>query len=136
MAKRFIILLSFLAYSLTFVHSLIPHHHHHDDTSQTHSHHHHDSADDNHHHDHEKKELSKFFSDVIHHPSAEQVIHPSQLQSENIQKGKDLDNFILPVIDQELFADFKPPNRNFSYHKVHYPLDLIGNSHLRAPPAI
>jgi Ca2+/H+ antiporter len=134
MVKRTIILFTFLAYSLTLVHSLVPHHHH-EDKSHAENHHHHHGHDEDDHHEHEKKDLSHFFSDVIHHPSAEQVvIHSSQ--SESVQKVKALDNFIALVFDKILLLDFKPPDRNFSYHKVHYPLDLIGNSHLRAPPAI
>jgi hypothetical protein len=133
MVKRTIILFTFLAYSLTLVHSLVPHHHH-EDKSHAENHHHHHGHDEDDHHEHEKKDPSHFFSDAIHHPSAGQIIHSSQ--SESVQKVKALDNFIALVFDKILLLDFKPPDRNFSYHKVHYPLDLIGNSHLRAPPAI
>jgi hypothetical protein len=132
MIKRIIILFTFLAYSLTLVHSLIPHRHD-DERSQAQNEHHHGHDEDDH-HEHEKTDLSHFFSDVVHHPSAEQVIHSSQ--SENVQKTKALDNFVALVFDKVLLLDFKPPDRHFTDQDVHYSLDLIGNSHMRAPPAI
>lgn len=130
MLKRLIILLTFLGYSLTLAHSLVPHHHH-DQVAQNHSHHHHATG---HHDDDDHKSLSHFFADAIHHPSAEQIILSSQ--SENVQKSKTIGAYFILALDQILFPELKPPDNNISYPAAHYSFNLSTISLLRAPPAI
>lgn len=133
MVKRFIILVSFLAYSLTLIHNLVPHQH--EDLSVINNHRQHKSdADGHHHHDDKENDLKDIFSDAIHHPSAEKVIHGSE--SVNVQKNKTSGYWIVLAIDHVLLNNLKPPDKNIFFQVSRYCFDLLTNSHLRAPPAI
>jgi hypothetical protein len=135
MVKRFIILFTFLAYSLTLTHSLVPHHHD-DDLIQSELHH--DEASSGHHDDDSDNSndqlLSHFFSDAVHHPSADIAIHSSQ--SENVTKDYGQHIFLVPPFTQLLLPDLEPPDV-FKFYQAHsYSIHLFSASHLRAPPAV
>ncbi len=132
MVKLLTILLTFLAYSITLVHNLVPHQH--KDTHHTNTHHQHENDEDDHHHEDGKNDLGDLFADVIHNPSCVEVIHSSQF--ENVQKNKAFDYYTVLVIDQELLCDFKPPDKNTFFQVSHYYFNLPENSHLRGPPAV
>jgi hypothetical protein len=132
MAKRVIILLTFLAYSLTLVHSLVPHHH--DETVQVHTHDDHHSGDHQHENDSDDNTLSHFFSDAVHHPSAEIFIHSSK--QENVQKAKTLSSVFILMPGQLLLPELKPPdNPDYDTPGV-YSFDHFSISLLRAPPKV
>jgi hypothetical protein len=78
MAKKVFLLISFLGYMFTLVHSFVPHHHH----DQEHEHHQHSHAQSEHHHHnnhHESEDnaLSHAFADIIHVPGSEIIAPPS-----------------------------------------------------------
>lgn len=133
MLKQIIILLTFMAYSLTLVHSLVPHHHH-DEADKIHSHDHNDHSQGNHHENEDEKSLSQFFADAIHHPSAKITIHSPQ--SGNIQNGKTIIWSYILTQEQILLPKQKPPGNNIAYQAVPYSANLFTRSLLRAPPAI
>jgi hypothetical protein len=132
MLKRFFILLSSLAYSVTLVHNVVPHHHHQEAAETVLHHHHHE--EDHHHSDDEKGSLSHTFADAIHHPAAEQVVH-GQL-SESSAKSKTIQEHFILALTHLLLAEQEPPdypipNQSRSYSHTRSALSL-----LRAPPAI
>jgi hypothetical protein len=134
MFKGSIILVSFLAYSLTLVHSIVPHHHHGAGISKHHHDHHHDDESDQNHDDHdEKKTVSHAFADAIHFPGSDVALHGQS--SDNVQKiffviGICSDN-LTSLLSQQL----KPPDRNTSYRQTHYSAFHCSLFLLRAPPA-
>jgi hypothetical protein len=131
MVKTSIILLCSLAYSLTLVHSVVPHHHHDKITSELHQH---DDSKDHRHHDdsHDQKSVRHAFADAIHFPGSDIV---DLFQSTgSVQKTC----FVLKVCSENLVAllprQLKPPDLNSDdrqrrYLAIHYSLFL-----LRAPP--
>jgi hypothetical protein len=130
MFKRSVILLSFLAYSLTLVHSIVPHHHH---DKQVSDHHHHENSSDHHHHDdHEEKSVSQSFADATHFPGSEIVLHPQQ--SETIQKFTVI--IALRVDNQKflLSPQLKPPDLNVDHRPAFYSSTQHSLFLLRAPP--
>jgi hypothetical protein len=130
MFKRSIILLSFLAYSLTLVHSIVPHHHHDKPVSE---HHHHDDSKQHHHHDdHEDKTVSHAFADAIHFPGSEVVIHAQT--TDNIQKLSYALEFCSENIVSLLSQQLKPPDPNIGYRQIHYSAAKYSWFLLRAPP--
>ena len=138
MHKRFLLLLMFFGYSLSIVHSLVPHHHH-DDADKTHSHSHQRDAHSKAHHHHEddsneEADLSKFFSDVTHHPAGSYVVHSQN--SENVVKVKTFSQPILLAPQLVSSPELKPPDCYFSYKGVDYYFKLNSSSLLRAPPSI
>src|SRR5215216_3475621 len=84
--KRIIILLTFLAYTVTLVHSVVPHAH---DKNQDH---HHENISDHHHHDegdnedNDDKNLAHFFADADHQVGGETFI-PSHISELKVKKG-------------------------------------------------
>ena len=132
MFKRIVILLTFLAYSLTLVHSLVPHHHH---VEVTIDHHHHDGTQKDHHH-HEQhddnKSLSHIFADAIHHPASEVVIHNPA--SQHIQKSNNPVDLFIAKIDETIFLRIRPPDPSTNYQEPHYPSNEDSFFLLRAPP--
>lgn len=132
--KRLIILVTFLAYSLTLVHSLVPHHHH--DKAITHYHHHGDGL--HHHHgdpdEHDEKTIGHIFADAAHHPASELVIHPPE--SQRIQKNSNaVDLFIVKSI-HTIFLRIRPPDPLPDYQAKHYSSDQDSFFLLRAPPVV
>jgi hypothetical protein len=131
MFKRSIILLSFLAYSLTLVHSIVPHHHHQEPISK--HHHHHDEAKDHHHEDHdEKKTVSHAFADAIHFPGSDVALHGQV--SENVQKVFFIAGICSDNLTALLSQELKPPDRNTDYRQTHYSAFHYSLFLLRAPP--
>jgi hypothetical protein len=131
MFKRSIILLSFLAYWLTLVHSIVPHLHHDKPTSK--QHHHHDGSKDHDHDDHqEKKSVSHAFADAIHFPGSDVTLHGPT--SDNVQKiffvVKICSDNLMSLLSQQL----KPPDRNADYRQTHYSAFHYSLFLLRAPP--
>jgi hypothetical protein len=131
MVKRATILLTFLAYSLTLIHSAVPHHHH-QEVAQV-NHHHHDDERGHDHGSDEKNTLSHFFADAIHHPAAELAIHSSQ--SENVAKSKATD-FVITILNRIILPESKPPDIVTYYQPRHYSSDQFRLFLLRAPPAV
>lgn len=131
--KRAIILLSFLAYSLTLVHNLVPHHHHEEAKTDRH-HRHHASEKDHHHHeqDEENKSLSHVFADAIHHPASELVIHNPE--SQHIQKSNNPIDLFIAKIGETMFLRIRPPDPLTNYQETHYSSDQDTFFLLRAPP--
>lgn len=129
MFKRAVIFLSFLAYSLTLVHSIVPHHHH---DKQVSDHHHHENSNDHHHDDHEEKSVSQSFADATHFPGSEIVLHPQQ--SETIQKITL--NMVLQVDNLKHFLSpqLKPPDLNVDHRPAYYSSAPHSLFLLRAPP--
>lgn len=132
MYKRAIILLSFLAYSLTLVHSIVPHHHH--EGAKVDSHHH-GTGNSHHHHqeEHDEREsLSQVFSDATHHPASNVVIHTPQ--SDILQKNKQSVNLLIFAISQLVFPELKPPDIPAHHQENHYISQQYSFFLLRAPP--
>jgi hypothetical protein len=131
MFKRSIILLSFLAYSLTLVHSIVPHHHHDEAISKHHYHHNETKSHDHDDHD-ENKTVSHAFADAIHFPGSDIALHGQS--SENIHKVF----FIVGICTDNLTAllsqQLKPPDRNVDYRQTHYSAIHYSLFLLRAPP--
>jgi hypothetical protein len=130
MFKRSIILLSFLAYSLTLVHSIVPHHHHDEAISK---HHHHDESKDHDHDDHdEKKTVSHAFADAIHFPGSDVALLGQS--SDNVQKVF----FVVAICSDNLTLllsqQLKPPDCNVDYRQTHYSAFHYSLFLLRAPP--
>jgi hypothetical protein len=131
MVKRSIILLSFLAYSLTLVHSIIPHHHHDEPISKHHLHH--DESNDHDHDDHdEKKTVSHAFADAIHFPGADVALH--QQSSDNIEKVFFVAGFCSDNLTSLLSQQLKPPDSNADYRQIRYSAFHYSLFLLRAPP--
>ena len=124
--------MSFLAYSLTLVHSLVPHHHH--DEAKIEHHHHHGSDKDHHHpeQDDEDKSLSHVFADAIHHPASERVIQTPE--SQHIQKSSNAVDLFIAKIGDILFLRIRPPDPLTNYQKKHYSSQQDSFFLLRAPP--
>ena len=132
-AKSCIIFLLFLAYSLTLVHSVVPHHHH-QEVADIHSHSHHEDATRNHHDSDDEKSISHFFSEAVHHPSAKlTVLSP---YSENILKSKPSTAHLMLRLEQIFLPMFKPPENNATFQVDHYSSHLFTLSLLRAPPVV
>jgi hypothetical protein len=132
--KRAIILLSFLAYSVTLVHSFVPHHHH--EGAKIGQHHHHGNKTDHHHHHHEEHEgnqsLSHVFADAIHHPASEVALHTAQ--TENVQKKNGSVDVIIFKIRQPIFPELKPPDIPIHYQEKHHSSQQDSFFLLRGPP--
>jgi hypothetical protein len=127
MFKRGIILLSFLAYSLTLVHSIVPHHHHNQPIS---NHHHHESKD---HDDHdEKNTVSHAFADAIHFPGSDVAIHGQS--PDCAQKTFSVSEICSEYLTSLLFHQQKPPDVNVDYRQTHYTNFYNSLFLLRAPP--
>jgi hypothetical protein len=131
--KKAIILLSFLAYSLTLVHSLVPHHHD-EEANIDHHHHHHGNQKDHHHHeqDNDNESLSHVFADAIHHPASEVVIHNAG--SKHIQKSNNPVDLFIASIRQTIFLRIRPPDPSTVYQEKHYASQQHSFFLLRAPP--
>ena|SRR5688572_2180100 len=131
MYKRSIILVSFLAYSLTLVHSIVPHHHHDQPVSE---HYHHDGSKEHHHHDdQEEKTVSHAFADAIHFPGSDVVIHVQS--TDNIQKLSYASDLCFENTISLLSRQLKPPDLNIDPRRTHYSTDKYSLFLLRAPPA-
>jgi hypothetical protein len=130
MCKRMIILLSILAYSLTLVHSIVPHHHHVEPISK-HHHHHHDGSTDHDDHD-EKKTVSHAFADAIHFPGSDIAIHGHS--SDNVQKVFFVVGICSDSLTSLLSQQLKPPDLNSDYRHRHYSAFYHSFFLLRAPP--
>jgi hypothetical protein len=140
MFKRSIILLCFLAYSLTLVHSIVPHHHHDSSISE---HHHHDESNGNHHgdlkhHDHhgneEKKTVSHAFADAIHLPGSEVALHGTSQGS--VQRLFFVSEIGFDPIAFLLALQLKPPDFNYDYRHTFYTTSNYSLFLLRAPPVV
>lgn len=131
--KRSIILLSFLAYSLTLVHSVVPHHHH-DEGKTDHHHHRHGNDKDHHHHgqDDGDKSLSHVFADAIHNPASEVVIHNPE--PEHLQKSNYPVDLFISKIGAIIFLRIRPPDPLSDYQEAHYSTNHDSFYLLRAPP--
>lgn len=132
MYKKAVILLTFLAYSLTLVHSLVPHHHH----QQAKAHyHHHENGHDHHHDDDRDKSLSHAFADAIHNPASEAFTHPSPPQ-QSVKKKVTAPAFPLVIFNDLIHDLSKPPDADAPpYQEKHYGSQPHSFSLLRAPPA-
>jgi hypothetical protein len=130
MFKRSVILLSILAYSLTLVHSLVPHHHH--DKAVSEHHHHNNSKGHNHHDDHEDKTVSHAFADAIHLPGSDLVLHSQP--SETIQKFVTDVELTFDDLAFQLTPQLKPPDLNIDQRSAHYLSVQYSLFLLRAPP--
>jgi len=132
--KRVIILLSFLAYSLSMAHSLVPHRH--DGKAKVHHHHHHhDNENDHHHHneeDQEDKSLSDAFAAAIHHPASGLIIRNPE--SQHIQKSSSAVDLFIAKIGEIIFVRRKPPAPLTNYQQKHYSFRQDSFFLLRAPP--
>ena len=142
MYKKAVILLTFLAYSLTLVHSLVPHHHHdegktvhghqhHDDASSL-VHHHADSGDHHHHNEDDDKTLTHVFADAIHNPASE-VFVPAQ-ESMGIQKKNKAVAILIVKLNGLLIPELKPPDWTFTYQEKYHSSNPDSFFLLRAPP--
>lgn len=132
MYKRIIILLSFLAYSLSLVHSLVPHRH--DEKAKVHHHHHHDNGNDHHHHEEEQENipLSDVFASAIHQTSSELIFQIPE--SHHIKKSwKSVDLFVARI-SEIMFVRTEPPDRLANYQQEHYSFRQDSFYLLRAPP--
>jgi hypothetical protein len=129
--KRAIILLSFLAYSVTLVHSFVPHHH--NEGAKIGQHHHHGNKTDHHHEeDEENQSLSHVFADAIHHPASEVALHTAQ--AENVQKKNGSVDIIIFKISQLIFSELKPPDIAIHYQENHHLSQQDSFFLLRGPP--
>jgi hypothetical protein len=129
MFKRSVILLSFLAYSLSLIHSLVPHHHHDEVTSEFH---HDNDVGDGHQDDNEENSVIHAFADAEHFPSTDIVIH-SEIKNE-VQKICYVFNVSSNHISSLLSQQLKPPDLNIDYRQVHYSVVHQSLFLLRAPP--
>ncbi|QLH33486.1 MAG: hypothetical protein HWD62_14620 [Cyclobacteriaceae bacterium] len=121
MTKRIIILISFLAYSLTFIHSVVPHHHHEIKTAK----HQHSETNDHNHSDHENKTVNHAFADAVHVPGSEVVIHSGQ--TEVTVKFSQVAELRTDNLLDLLSPQLKPPDLNadrrqvfIHQHIIHY----------------
>jgi hypothetical protein len=131
MFKRSIIMLSFLAYSLTLVHSIVPHHHH--DKPISKHHHHHNESKGHHHDDHdEKKTVSHAFADAIHIPGSQVALHSQS--PENVQKVFFISEICSDYLTCLLSQQLKPPDLNVDDRQTHYSAFHYCLFLLRAPP--
>ncbi|MGC1240372.1 MAG: hypothetical protein WA874_02230 [Chryseosolibacter sp.] len=132
MYKSVIILLTFLAYSMTLVHSVVPHHH--DEEANT-GHHHHGNGDHHHHddHDQDKKTISHVFADAIHHPASEIVIQPTE--SVRFHKKHKTVDILIVKLNELLIPVLKPPDRRPMHQEKYYSSYQDSFFLLRAPPA-
>jgi hypothetical protein len=131
MVKNAVVLLSFLAYSLVLIHSIVPHHHHDEHTSE--HRHFHDSKDHHHHgDDHEENSLSHAFADVIHFPGAEVAIHPRQVVT--LKHVSTVGDLLVTDLTQLLLSQLKPPDLNVDRRQAHYSSTHQSLFLLRAPP--
>jgi hypothetical protein len=131
--KRIIILVSFLAYSLTLVHSLVPHHH--QNEAKADHHHQHQNSDKDHHHPEQHgddKSLSHIFADAIHHPASELVIQNPE--SQRIQKGSNAVDLFIAEIGETILLRIRPPDPLTNYQENHYSSQQDSFFLLRAPP--
>jgi hypothetical protein len=131
MIKRITILLTFLAYSLSLVHSLVPHHHREDVTEHTEHHHsneHHENDEDS-----AGTDLAYFFGQAEHHPAAQFTLHSNNSNKQD-NSNSAFDCLAL-YFYSTISSDGEPPglvvidqeNCSDSYFKI---------SLLRAPPAL
>lgn len=129
--KKVIILLTFLAYGLTLVHGLVPHQHH----NEAYIHHHHQNSEKHDHHDDndtDQSSLGHVFSDAIHHPASDIVMHTPQ--SENIRKGFKSADIYIVSLKAIISPQLKPPDIRHYHQKTHYTSDPPYFFLLRAPP--
>jgi hypothetical protein len=128
-------LLTFLAYALTLVHSVVPHvhdkkqDHHHEHTSD---HHHHDEGDNA---DSEDKNLTSFFAEVEHQAGAETFIrsNASELKVKQAAKVITASSALLFSFEIDSGPSKSPilTRNEFAPSSEHFKISL-----LRAPPAI
>ena len=128
-----IILLTFLACSLTLVHNLVPHNHR-DEAKNDHHNHHHNSPKQHHHHeqDDENKSLSHVFADAVHHPASELVIQNPE--SQRIQKSINAVDLYVSKIDETIFLRIRSPDPLTHHLEKHYSSQQDSFFLLRAPP--
>lgn len=130
MAKKAIILISFLGYVLTLMHSFVPHHHH-EKSQGTHSHSH--AQEDHHHHDDEgENPIARALADVIHFPGSEIMI-----QSAPVQLTQELASHAEPPVHdltRWLAPQLKPPDLNCDLRKDLFTSCCCQHFLLRAPP--
>ena len=137
--KKAIILLTFLAYALTLIHSVVPHHHHEERSTNHHHHHgegmkhHHDHDDDHDDDDHDRNTISHVFADAIHHPASEISVHASEFKVIQ-KKNTAVDILIVELIDL-VSPKLKPPDAQSIYQEKHHSFARDYFFLLRAPPA-
>jgi len=133
--KRVTILLTFLAYSLTLMHSVVPHHH--NEEANTGHHHHGGGIHDHHHEDHDddkdQKTVSHLFADAIHHPASE-IFVPAP-ESKTIQKKNPAVYILIIQLSDLLSIELKRPDTWSTYQQKYYSSDQDAFFLLRAPPA-
>jgi hypothetical protein len=138
MIKRITILFTFLAYSLSLVHSLVPHHHHEEKIAHHHHHeHHHDSDhDDNSDSDtnQDSNQLSDMFSEFAHSSAGQFFIHPQT--SEQKIKASHAFEFVFAYAYSLILSDEQPPGFVHIERQESYDYNVSSISLLRAPPAI
>jgi hypothetical protein len=140
MLRRLIILLTFLAYQINLVHSILPHHHHDDVTAVVSQSHEHQDEDPHHHHEGEQEQSDNDFSlahliaEVAHNPSSTLVIHNST--SENTQKTKPVVDLLAFSVSVLLLPDDRPSLERSHYREVDYPSRYTSTAPLRGPPVV
>lgn len=132
MFKRTVILLTFLSYFLTLVHSLVPHHHH--DGSKIAHHQGSDTSDHHHEPENENNSISHVFAYAIHHPASDVVIHSRQFDI--VQKNKQSVDVLIFTFSQLLFPELKPPDIPIPHQGNHYSSEQDSFFLLRAPPVV
>jgi len=127
MLKKAVILLSFLAYSLTLVHSIVPHHHH-DKQATSHFHAEFFSCGDH----RDETSLGHAFADAIHFPGSENVI--SSQQSAKTVKVVTVIELQVHDIVSLLLPQLTSPDINEDRRQAHYSSTPRSLFLLRAPP--
>jgi hypothetical protein len=129
MLKRITILFTFLAYSMSLVHSFVPHHHHDEEVAH---HHHHDShaQDDT---TNIPDVLADALAEAIHSPESEFFVHGQTLEQK--VKNNLANDFITAFVCSLTLSDWEPPGFIPIDRSEFYDYNLSSISLLRAPPA-
>lgn len=120
----------FLAYSLSLVHSLVPHHHHEEKVAH---HHHHDSDD----HDNTTDVddvLADALAEATHSPASQFFVH-SQTSEQKVKSIHAIE-FAIAYAYTLTLSDREPPGFISIDRQEFYDYNLSSISLLRAPPAI
>jgi hypothetical protein len=137
MIKRATILLTFLAYSFSLVHSLVPHHHHEEKVAHTHHEHHSDSNrndDSDNDTDHDNNQLRDIFAEFAHGSASNFFIHAQT--SEQKTKVSYAFEFVFAYAYSLTPSDKQPPGFVCIDQQELYDYNVSSISLLRAPPAI
>jgi hypothetical protein len=137
MIKRITILFTFVAYSLSLAHSLVPHHHHKEKGT-----HHHQANDHHHHHDSDDHDNTKNVDDVLtdalaeaaHSPASQFFVH-GQISEQKVKNTQVLE-FAIAYAYSLTLSDQEPPGFVSIDRQEFYDYNLSSISLLRAPPAI